>query len=266
MPFNSEQRDLVPPGTLDVRLSAYTQHPMKAVPMSPHTVRRLVSVGIVVLALASGSWRVTGAGFDSYRDFALRTSTADIIARAQGSQNRDVKTLHTRPALLQELLWRPLPVSGPGGIERDSVARVTFSFIDGQLFRMLVDYDQARTEGLTTNDMVASLSTIYGPRATPRPGPRRSAYDSLDALTKVAEWREGDTAITLNHSAYANAFGLVITSAALEAAAVKAEATAVAMDAREAPAREAARVKDAAAAAKATAEKTRTDNKATFQP
>jgi len=115
-------------------------------------------------------------------------------------------------------------------------------------------------------DMVASLSTIYGPRATPRPGPRRSAYDSLDALTKVAEWREGDTAITLNHSAYANAFGLVITSAALEAAAVKAEATAVALDAREAPAREAARVKEAADAAKATAEKTRTDNKATFQP
>jgi len=58
----------------------------------------------------------------------------------------------------------------------------------------------------------------------------------------------------------------MITSNALEALARKAQASAVIMDAREAPAREAARAKEQADAARAAAEKTRTTNKDTFKP
>ena len=82
----------------------------------------------------------------------------------------------------------------------------------------------------------------------------------------IATWRQGDATLTLNQSTYGGSFGLVITSIPLEALARKAQATAVTIDAREAPAREAARTKERADAARAAAEKTRTTNKDAFKP
>jgi hypothetical protein len=82
----------------------------------------------------------------------------------------------------------------------------------------------------------------------------------------IATWRHGDATITHNHTPYSGTYSLIITSIALEALARKAQATAVTMDAREAPAREAARAKEQADAARAGAEKTRTTNKDTFKP
>jgi hypothetical protein len=158
-------------------------------------------------------------------------------------------------------------VSGRNSTDRDSVAGVVFSFIDNQLFKMVIEYDRSRTEGLTKDDMIASLSAIYGPRSTlPASAPQRSAIDSLDAPSVLARWRQGDTSITLQQSTYSGGFGLVILSVPLEALARKAQATGVTMDAREAPLREGARAKAQAEAEKAAAEKTRTTNKATFKP
>src|SRR5205807_586244 len=99
---------------------------------------------------------------DRYREFALGASTADIVARTQ-SIERDVTTLHERPALLQELTWRtPFPITSSGG-DRDSVRTIEFSFVDNHLFKMVVNYDESRTRGLTREDMIGSLTTIYGP-------------------------------------------------------------------------------------------------------
>jgi hypothetical protein len=216
---------------------------------------------IILLA----SWPVAAADLGTYREFKIGTSTADVIASTRAAE-RDVKTLHERPALLQELSWRPRYASGRDSAERDSVAAIVFSFIDNQLFRMAINYDRSSTEGLTKEDMIASLSAMYGPRSTRPPVAPRPAFDSLDTPTVMATWREGDATLTLNQSAYGGGFSLVITSIPLEALARKAQATAVTMDAREAPAREAARDKEQADAARAAAEKTRTTNKATFKP
>jgi len=188
-----------------------------------------------------------------------------VIART-GATQRDVKTLHERPALLQELSWRPRYATGANSADRDSVAAIVFSFIDNQLFRMVIDYDSRSTEGLTKEDMIASLAAKYGPRSTQRPVALRPAFDSLDTPAVIATWRQGDATLMLTQSPYGGGFGLVITSNPLEVLARKAQATAVTMDAREAPAREAARAKEQADAARAAAEKTRTTNKATFKP
>jgi hypothetical protein len=107
---------------------------------------------------------------------------------------------------------------------------------------------------------------MYGPRSPQRPGASRPAFDRLVTRTVLALWHQGDTTLTLNTSTYSGAFGLIITSSPLEVLARKAQATAVTMDAREAPAREAARAKEEADAARTAAEKTRTTNKATFKP
>jgi hypothetical protein len=211
------------------------------------------------------SWPVAAADLGTYRDFQIGTSTADVIART-GAAERDVKTLHERPALLQELSWRPRYASGRVSADRDSVASIVFSFIDNQLFRMAIDYERSRTEGLTKEDMITSLSAMYGPRSTRPVTAPRSAFDSLDTPIVIATWRQDDATLTLNQSPYSGSFSLVVTSIALEALARKAQATAVTTDAREAPAREAARVKEQADAARAAAEKTRTTNKDTFKP
>jgi hypothetical protein len=212
------------------------------------------------------SWPLAAADLGTYREFKIGASTAEVIARATGSE-RDVKTLHERPALLQELLWRPRYASSANSADRDSVAAIVFSFIDNQLFRMVINYDRSRTEGLTNEDMITSLSAMYGPRSTrPAPTAPRPAFESLDTPTVIATWREGDATLSLNQSAYGGGFSLVITSIPLEALARKAQATAVTKDAREAPAREAARAKELADAARAAAQKTRTTNKDTFKP
>jgi hypothetical protein len=238
-----------------------------------HQQRKLVCVlsrCLHCLTLASiillSSWPVAAADLGAYRDFRLGASTADVVARA-GSPERDVKKLYQQPALLEELSWRPSYTSSRESADRDSVAAIVFSFVDNQLFRMAIDYDRGRTEGLTKEDMITSLSAIYGPRSTgPAPVASRPAFDSLDAATVLARWRQGDTTVTLHQSMYGGRFSLVITSVPLEALARKAHATAVTMDAREAPAREAARVRAQAVAAQAAAEKTRTTNKAAFRP
>jgi hypothetical protein len=55
----------------------------------------------------------------------------------------------------------------PGGssdysLQADSVWQIFFSFYNGQLFRILVTYDQDATHGLTAEDMVQAISTKYG--------------------------------------------------------------------------------------------------------
>ena len=204
------------------------------------------------------------ADFSQYRDYKLGASTADILS-ATKSTPRELTTLHARPSLLQELSWRPAHTMTKSG--SDSIGGVVFSFLDNRLYRIAVEYARSRTEGLSRGDMTASLVAVYGPvgplPAQPR---RRPGYDSLDVPTTVALWLQGDTTIALQTSEYSATYGLVITSTSREALARKAQAASVTMDEREAPVREAARAKDAAAAAKAADDKTRSTNKATFTP
>lgn len=222
-----------------------------------------VTVGLIAACVC---WPVVAADPGTYREFRLGSSTTDVIAKA-GADARDVKTLHERPALLEELSWRRPYTSGRDANERESVASIVFSFVDNQLFRMVIDYDRRLTEGLTREDMIDSLAGVYGPRSTaPVSTPARPVIDSLDTPTVLARWRQGDTSIVLQHAPYGGGFGLVILSVPLDALARKAEATAVTLDAREAPAREAARAKAQADAEKTAAEKTRATNKAGFRP
>lgn len=221
-----------------------------------------VTIGLIALS----SWPLVAADPGTYRDFTLGASTTDVVARA-GAAPRNVTTLHERPALLEELSWRPPYSSARESADRDSIAGIVFSFVDNQLFKMTIDYDRGRTQGLTKQDMIASLTEVYGPRSTaPVAASPRSAIESLDSPTVLARWRQGDISITLQQSTYGGGFGLVILSVPLDALARKAQATAVLMDVREAPAREAARAKAQADADKAAAEKTRTTNKAAFKP
>src|SRR4030095_8251995 len=78
----------------------------------------------------------------------------------------EVRVLHQRPALIQELEWRPRDALASSR-EADSINEVLFSFYNGELFRMVVSYDQQRTQGLTDQDMIEAISATYGIATTP---------------------------------------------------------------------------------------------------
>jgi hypothetical protein len=113
--------------------------------------------------------------------------------------------------------------------------------------------------------MIASISSMYGPPAPlPRPSASRPACDTLDEPAVVGQWRSGGTVVVLRHSPSSGTFSLSATSAALDQQARRAQAAAVTMDAREAPARDGARQE--ADAARTDAELKRAANKAAFRP
>lgn len=220
------------------------------------TLRRGVSAACCIVLAAS----VASAGeLSRYREFELGSSLAAVLAVTK-TADRDLKTVHSRPALLQEVAWQPRYMTGPPVADRSAINEVVFSFLDDRLFKIAVAYDRSRTSGLTNEDMTAALTEVYGARSvTPRP-----AADPLENV--LAEWREGETHVELRRNRYNNLFSLVITSMPLEASARKAQATAAALDVREAPAREAAQLKKRADDQRQAEEQARTANKKVFTP
>jgi hypothetical protein len=220
-----------------------------------------VSAACIVMAVCT----VSSAELTRYREFELGASVATVTAVTQNAAR--VKIVHNRPALLQQLEWRPRYMTGAPQADRDSIGEVVFSFVDDQLFQMSIAYAQDRTSGLTDEDMVGSLTAVYGVPSSPSPRTRTtSSLIALDAPVVIAEWRHAETTVVLQRKEYSDSFFLVITSLPLDIIARKAQATAVAMDQREAPAREAALLKKRADDEKVAAERTRSTNKKAFQP
>jgi hypothetical protein len=221
-----------------------------------------VSAACIVLAVSA----VSSAELSRYREFELGASVAAVTAVTQNAA-RDLKTVHSRPALLQQLEWRPRYMPRAPQIDRDSIGEVVFSFVDDQLFKMSIAYAQNRTSGLTNEDIVGSLTAVYGAPSSPSPRARTtSSAVAVDTPVVIAEWRHADTTVSLQRKPYNESFLLVITSLPLDIIARNAQATAVVMDEREAPAREAALLKKRADDEKVAAETTRSANKKAFQP
>jgi hypothetical protein len=196
-----------------------------------------------------------------YREFALGSSVETVTAVTQTAV-RDLKTIHSRPALLQEVAWQPRYMSGAPVADRGSINEIVFSFVDDQLFRMTVVYDRSRTSGLTNTDMIAALTDMYGAATSPT----KASADAVLGMTVLAEWQQADAGVVLRRSQYNEAFSLVITSWPLEAIARKAQTTALMLDAREAPAREAELARKRADEQRQAEELARTANKKVFKP
>jgi hypothetical protein len=226
------------------------------------------SIGVVVLGITLSASVVAAQDFHRYREFELGSTVAAVSALTTVAGS-ELKLIHQRPAVIQELTWKPrYGAPRPGATDTTSVDQIVFDFHGDRLFRVTVDYDRRHTEGLLDADMIAALSTIYGPPTAPSASRRRQpvgADDDSGAL--VAEWGNADTSVRLHRlSSSGTAFRLVIASAADAALANTDAARAVALDASEAPAREAAREQQAADDRRAAEESARSTNKAAFRP
>jgi len=118
-----------------------------------------VTASALVLALATIG--LHAQDLSRYRDFQLGSTVAAVL-KASGATAADVKSMQQRPARIQELRWRPSERYNDRMMATESVHEVMFSFYNDQLFRMVIDYDRQRTEGLTDADLIDSISTRYG--------------------------------------------------------------------------------------------------------
>ena len=209
-------------------------------------------------------WTASASELSRYREFELGSSVATVTAVTLSAE-RDLKTVHSRPALLQEMTWQPRYMTGPPVADRNSIGEIVFSFVDDRLFKMTVVYERARTTGLTNADMIAALTELYGAPTGPAAQPRAAA-DAVDAAVRDCRVAAGGHAHGLRRGRYNESFSLVITSVSLDAVARKAQASALVIDLREAPAREAALLKKRADQQRQAEEVTRTANKKVFTP
>lgn len=201
-----------------------------------------------------------------YRNFQLGSDLASV-AKLTGAAPSEAKVIHQRPAVMKDLEWRPRYFSGGVSPQTDPVDLMVFRFYDDQLFRVVVDYDRHRTEGMTEADMIEAITAAYGPASKPLPRASRAAalqYGAPD--TPLAIWGDTEYSVTLLRVAYPETFRLVVAFTRLENLARTASAEAVRLDTNEAPQREIARQKKEAGEALAAQEKAKIENKAVFRP
>src|SRR5690348_17566752 len=114
---------------------------------------------LVVLFLAAPLLRAQD--LSKYRHFTIGMNLSRVLERTD-QKMADVKVIHDRPALIQELTWWPPNLPG-ASFQADTVDQILLSFYNGELYKISVTYDRTSTEGLTAEDMVKSISAKYGP-------------------------------------------------------------------------------------------------------
>lgn len=227
----------------------------------------LAPLAVVAVALFFNAHPTGAEDQLQYREYALRSSLAAVV-QTSGADAAEAKTLHERPAKIQELAWRA-PYSASDAVGVDPVRDILLSFYDDQLYRVVVTYERTRIEGLTDADLIESLSTVYGAPLLANRKSARAASSGVDVpsdMTLVARWEKGDSSVMLIRAMFSPGLQLILTSHALNARARTATAQAVRLDEREAPQRDIDdRKRDAAAIATAQS-KARMQNKPAFRP
>jgi hypothetical protein len=194
----------------------------------------------VVLLLAAPLLRAQD--LSKYRHFTLGMSLTRVLERTD-QKMADVKVIHGRPALIQELNWWPPNLPGTS-FQSDTVEQILFSFYNGELYKISVTYDQSSTEGLTAEDMVKSISAKYGPATNLAVEIDSAKNDGYDVTQKpVASWEDAQYSFNLVRSSFTDHLGLIIYSKRVNALADLAIAEAVRIEEQEGPNREAERQK-----------------------
>ena len=220
---------------------------------------------VIAVGLILGGQVATAQDIARYRAYVLESSLHSVVL-ASGARAADAKTLHQRPATIQELEWRAPYVDSRNALA-DPVREISFTFYNDALYQVIVTYDRDRTEGLTNSDIVESLSAAYGVPALASARTRTSPpAEALPDSIEVARWENAESLLTLIRGSYTPEFQLILISKPLSARARSAVRDAIKLDTIEAPRREAEQRRKHAGEATAARDKARSRNKATFRP
>jgi hypothetical protein len=207
--------------------------------MKMKTIRSSILCFVVLLLTAP---LLRGQDLSKYRHFTFGMSLTRVLERTD-QKLVDVKVIHNRPALIQELTWWPPNLPGTS-FRSDTVEQILFSFYNAELYKISVTYDRTSTEGLTSEDMVKSISAKYGPPTNIALEIDSATNDRYDVKQRlVASWEDSRYSIKLVRSSFSGGFELVIYFKRLNAEAEVALAEAVKLEKHGEPQREAARQK-----------------------
>jgi hypothetical protein len=207
--------------------------------MKMKTIRGLALCLIVMLFMPL----LHAQDLSKYRGFSFGMSPAAVLKQTD-MKMADVKTLHSQPALIQELTWW-LPMLPGTSYQADSVREILFTFCNGQLYRMSATYERSAIEGLTAEDLMQSIAAKYGPPIDPvteidlSTGERRGGPEEK----VVAHWEDAKYSLTLSRSYLVNSFTLIMYSLQTNAAADEAIAKAIKLEEQQGPQKEADRQK-----------------------
>ncbi|MGJ5818106.1 hypothetical protein [Paludibaculum fermentans] len=198
-----------------------------------------------------------------FRNFQLGSDVSTVLKQT-GANPVDVKVVHRRPALVQLLEWRPQSLSS--ATQPEPAQDISFTFYNGELFRIFVNYDRYETEGLTASDMVETFGVKFGEALKPSTVPKPVAATYGDQEEPLARWEDADYRFELSRSSFGPTYKLLGILKRLEAPARTAALEALRLDDKEAPQREAdQKIKDVEAE-RAKLEKARLVNKPKFKP
>jgi hypothetical protein len=219
---------------------------------------------VVAVSLVLGGQMASAQEIFRYRVYALESSLDSVIV-ASGARAADAKKLYERPATIQELQWRA-PYALSGDTLADPVREIAFTFYNDALYQVIVSYDHARTEGLTNNDIIESISAAYGLPALATARTRTSPpVDAFPDSMVIARWETAESLVTLIRGSSTPEFQLILISKPLSTRARSAIREAVRLDAIEAPRQESEQRRKEAGDASAARDQTRVTNKAAFR-
>ncbi|HWR15432.1 MAG TPA: hypothetical protein VN577_11435 [Terriglobales bacterium] len=222
----------------------------------------LIAVGSLLFASS-----MRAQDLSIYRGFRFGSDLPSVATQTQLNLS-DAKTIHSRPALIQELEWHPGRTLGSSSVQPDSVKELLFSFYNGELFQIVVHYDRHQTEGLTDADVIEAISVTYGLAAKPAGKAITFSTSQVynDSEKVIACWEDEQYSFNLYRSSYEPTFGMIAFSKKLDILARAAVATAIRLDEQEAPQRELARQNAEAKESRLAGEKARSLNKPAFRP
>src|SRR3989441_2291037 len=176
--------------------------------MTMKTIRSSILCFVVLLLFAP---LLCAQDLSKYRHFTLGMSLTKVLERTE-QRVADVKVVHSRPALVQEINWWPPSVPG-ASFQSDTVEQILFSFCNGELYKISVTYDRNSTEGLTEEDMVKSISAKSGPPTYVALAIDYAPNDRHGVTqTPVASWEDAQYSFNLVRSSFTDHLGLVIYS------------------------------------------------------
>ena len=227
-------------------------------------LERTLVRSVLASVLVFGAMSAAALAEDLSRYRSVRFGTdLPAVSKQVGVNPSEAKVIHSRPALIQELEWRPQPVAASSQTEQ--AKEVIFSFYSGELFRIAVKYDRYETEGMTAADFVEAITGAYGVSDKPTPaGPVQGRYEDQDVI--VARWQDSEYCWDLVRSSYGPSFQLVGVATRLATPANAAIAEAMRLDVLDAPQRDARRMADEKESDRAKLEKSRLVNRPKFRP
>ena len=228
------------------------------------SVRSLLASVVLILSTVCVS---NGQDLSKYRSFQFGMNVDSVLAKV-GRRRLDVRTIYKKPALIEDLEWNPLEFSAQPTLSK-SLRQIRFSFYNSELYKMVVTYDYAKTDGLTPEDVIDAISVEYGKPTIPESSSVTvSAAGTLfpDVQKVLALWEDADSSYSLFRGPTGGPFGLLIVSKERNTTANAAALEAAARDSSEEAQKQAnlnAREKEARDAEQ---EKVRLLNKKNFRP